>query len=423
MNAREPSLLSSLRSLPGPAWVLFLGTFLNKFGAFVVPFLTLYLRRQGFSITQAGVAIGAYGLGNLAASILGGHLADTIGRRKTIVLSMFSGALAMILLSQARSLPAIVTLTALAGLTGELYRPASSALLADLIRSDQRVTAFSAYRMAFNAGWAFGPATAGMLAEHGYFWLFAGDAATSALFGLVAFFALPQGLRANREECRWRPALTVVRRDRGFLQVLCASFLIAIVFFQMASTFGLYVTSLGFSPATYGAIISFNGVLIVLCELPLTMITRRYPARRVMAIGYGLVGLGFALNAFARTVPALISCITVFTFGEMVVMPVSSAHIAGLAPAHMRGRYMGAYSLVFASALVLAPGLGMKLLAFHPMTLWFGCGALGGVALLVISFPGKADQRIHEPAVKSGEDSEQLGREGNTGQKRLSQKR
>ena len=38
------------------------------------------------------MAIGAYGVGQLFAAISGGHLADTLGRRKTIVLSMFSVA-------------------------------------------------------------------------------------------------------------------------------------------------------------------------------------------------------------------------------------------------------------------------------------------------------------------------------------------
>ena len=197
---RAPTLLSSLRALPRPVWILFLGTFLNKFGTFVVPFLTLYLTRQGYSLASAGMAIGAYGAGHLIASLLGGHLADTIGRRKTIVLSMFSAALAMMLLSQARSLPVIIVLTALAGLTGELYRPAATALLADLVSPSERVTAFAAYRMAFNAGWAFGPATAGFLAERGYFWLFAGDAATSVLFGLVALLSLPRSVRSQQDE-------------------------------------------------------------------------------------------------------------------------------------------------------------------------------------------------------------------------------
>src|SRR5437667_2180157 len=110
MNSPHPPLMASLKALPRTAWILFLGVFLNKFGTFVVPFLTLYLTRQGYSLASAGVAIGAYGVGHLIASLLGGHLADTIGRRKTIVLSMFSAAAAMMLLSQARSLPVIIPL-------------------------------------------------------------------------------------------------------------------------------------------------------------------------------------------------------------------------------------------------------------------------------------------------------------------------
>ena len=69
----------------------------------------------------------------------------------------------------------------------------------------------------------------------------------------------------------------------------------------MSSTFGVHITSQGFSPATYGALISLNGVLVVLFELPLTTITRRFAAPRVMALGYVLIGFGFALNVWARS--------------------------------------------------------------------------------------------------------------------------
>ena len=164
MNETEASLKENLRALPRGAWILFLGTFLNKFGTFVLPFLAIYMTRMGYSTAQAGLAIAAYGIGSLCASLIGGHLADRLGRRKTIVLSMFSGAIAMLCLSQAHRLPMIVLFSGLAGLTGEIYRPASSALLADLVPAGQRVTAFAAYRMAINAGFAFGSATAGLLA-------------------------------------------------------------------------------------------------------------------------------------------------------------------------------------------------------------------------------------------------------------------
>src|ERR1051326_7950257 len=106
-DERHASLRQNLEALPRGAWILFLGTFINKFGAFVLPFLAIYMTRLGYSTAQAGLAIGAYGIGTLGACFLGGHLADRLGRRKTIVLSMFSGAVALLCLSQARGLPVI----------------------------------------------------------------------------------------------------------------------------------------------------------------------------------------------------------------------------------------------------------------------------------------------------------------------------
>jgi MFS family permease len=394
--------MTSLKALPRAAWILFLGTFLNKFGTFVIPFLVIYMTRQGYSPGEAALTMGAYGAGHFVACAIGGYLADRIGRRKTIALSMFSGAASMVLLSQATHLWSITLLAGLTGLTGELYRPASSALLADLVPAGQRVTAYAAYRMAFNAGWAFGPATAGFLAGHSFLWLFLGDALTSALFGVVALVALPHGLRNQHTESGWPEALASVVRNKRFHRVLLSSMAIALVFFQMSSTFGLHVTGLGLSSTTYGALLSWNGVLVVCFELLLTTFTQRLPARRTMAVGYVLIGAGFALNAFARTAPAFAFAMTIFTLGEMVAMPVSSAYIADLAPAHMRGRYMGMFGLTWALALVAGPSLGMMAYARSPMLLWLGCGGLGLLAAFIILGEGEPDAKglpLEEPTV------------------------
>jgi MFS family permease len=376
--------LENLRALPRGAYVLFLGTFLNKFGSFVVPFLALYMTRLGYSSKEAGMGIGAYGVGSLGAALLGGHLADRLGRRKTIVLSMFSGAAAMLCLSQVQTLPLILVVSAVVGLTGELYRPAGNALLADLVPAERRVTAYAAYRLAFNAGWAFGPATAGFLAERSYFWLFAGDAATSVLYGIVAWWALPAGLKGARTDSPLRDTLRLLREDTRLLRILCAVTLVGFMFVQAFSTMSLQITQSGFSSGTYGVMISLNGLLVVLCELPLTTITKRRPARTMMALGFVLIGIGFASNLMARTLPTLVLTTSLFTLGEMISLPIASAYVANLAPVEKRGLYMGTYSLTWSLAFICGPSLGMMLFSLNPAALWLLCGMLGLVAAAIV---------------------------------------
>ena len=385
MHNTQASLIANLRAMPRGAWILFFGTFLNKFGTFVLPFLAIYVTRLGYTTAQAGIPIAAYGVGTLAASLLGGQLADRFGRRKTIILSMFSAAGAMLLLSQARTLPELVVLSGLAGLTGELYRPASSALLADLVPAGQRVTAFAAYRVALNAGFAFGPATAGLLAQTSFAWLFVGNAITSVLFGLVAWFGLPAGLRNERAAGSLLENLQVLRNNPKFVQLLVACLVVGLVFVQVFSSMSLAITSAGFSPAVYGFVISLNGALVVLFELPIASISGRYAARRVMAIGFLLIGLGFASNVLPRTIPLLVFTTVLFTLGEMISMPVSGAYVADLAPEHQRGLYMGLYGLTWSLAFVCGPGLGLWLFSANPVMLWSLCGLLGILAAAIIS--------------------------------------
>src|SRR5204863_1330894 len=83
--AERRTMRRNIRELPAAAWVLVAGNFVNWFASFAITFLTLFLTRRGFSVPQAGVALAAYGGGELAAAGLGGHLADRIGRRTTMV--------------------------------------------------------------------------------------------------------------------------------------------------------------------------------------------------------------------------------------------------------------------------------------------------------------------------------------------------
>jgi MFS family permease len=378
------SFRDNLRALPPAAWILFGGTFINRFGTFVIPFLILYLTRIGFTSAQAGLAVGAYGIGHLVASSAGGHLADRIGRRNTIVLSMFGSAAAMLALSQARSYAAIVVLTCITGSVSELYRPASYALVGDLVGDEHRVTAFGLYRLAVNLGFAAGPATAGFLADHSFSLLFIGDAATSIVYGLIALFALPHGLRTYVKSERTGEALRAAIRDRPFIIFLLATLCITIVDFQIGSTFALHVKSAGFPSRVYGLLISTNGLLIVLFELFITQWTRRFPPRPMIALGYFLAGAGFALTGFARTIPALAATVVVWTLGEMISSPVASTYAVQLAPEQYRGRYLGLVMMMWSLGMMIGPPAGTLLFERNPNLVWTACGVLGIISAMLM---------------------------------------
>lgn len=381
---RAASLLDEIRRLPAAAWILFAGTFINRFGSFVLPFLVLYLTGEGYAPGSAGIAAGAYGVGLFAATTIGGHLADRIGRRNTIALSMFSAAAAMIALSQAKGLPLITLCSFAAGMTSELYRPASSALIADLVPQGQRVTAYAMYRLAINAGFAFGTATAGFLADRSFLLLFVGDAATSALFGVVALLFLPHGVRSAHADSGWIPALRSATSNRPFMFFLLAAVFITCVDFQMASTFALHVRDQGLSNQTYGFLVSLNGAIIILCEIWLTRVTQLASPRTVIAIGFLLQGIGFALTGVAHTAGALAATVVVWTAGEMIFAPVSGAFVADLSPEQFRGRYMGLWGLTWSIGMTLGPLFGTLIYQTSPPLVWALCGIFGVVSAGIV---------------------------------------
>jgi MFS family permease len=394
-----PTLRQNLRALPRPAWILFGGTFINRFGTFVMPFLAIYMTRQGYSPTQAGLAVSAYGGGHMFASMLGGHLADRIGRRHTIALSMFASCGSMLALSQAHTLPSILSLAFVVGLVGELYRPAATALLGDLVTPEQRVAAFGMYRFAINLGFAFGPATAGLLASRSFVYVFVGDAATSFVYGVVALLALPHGLRSSAKDEKNNEGLRSALSNRPFMAFLAATLCLTWVEFQLHSTMPLYISHLGYTPATYGLLLSINGVMIVLFELALTAWTQRLPQQPLIALGYGLTGIGVAMTGLAHATPMLALSVVVWTLGEMVYAPVTGAFVTGLAPERFRGRYMGLWHFTWSIGMLLGPLMGTAIYERSPAALWSCCLFLGAAgAGLALLKPGKAP----EPAASSG---------------------
>jgi MFS family permease len=394
-----PRLRDSFRAMPRTALILFAGTFVHRLASFVFPFLALYLTRRGLSATEAGLALAGYGVGGLIAQGTGGLLTDRIGRRNAIALSMITSALLVLLLLQARSLPAVVAIVIVYSFFAELHRPASGALIADLVPSEHRVAAFAFNRLMLNVAFAGGLALGGLLAERSFTLLFVADATSSAGFGVISLLALPHGTRTTRaQERAVGGARTAILADRGFLLVLGATLAGAIVYAQVYATFPLYVRDLGFEERIYGFLQAENGLLVGVFELGVTTIAMRYPRTRMIALGIVLTGLGFGGFAVLRSVAGMAFAVGVWSLGEMFDSASTAAYTADRAPAHLRGRYQGAVGVTYGLAFTLAPIAGAALYETSPRAVWIACLVLGLVGTVLAI----AAERHPAPALRPG---------------------
>src|SRR4051794_19622983 len=113
---RRSSLRHDVRRLPRAVWIVAGGSFLNRLGGFVVPFLVLYLVHGGYSAADAAVAVSAYALGKIVAGPVGGALTDRVGARRTTVLSMAASGVLTLALPLVHGLGPVVALAAAIGL-------------------------------------------------------------------------------------------------------------------------------------------------------------------------------------------------------------------------------------------------------------------------------------------------------------------
>jgi MFS family permease len=390
-----PSWWSSrVGGLPGPFWALWSGSLVNRLGQFVLPFLALFLTHErGYSVARTGAVLTAMGFGSFLSQPLGGMLADRIGRRRTMASGCAAAAATMVALGAAQGLPALCITAFLFGVSADIYRPASSAAIADLVAPELRARAFALMFWSFNLGFAFATLLGGYLADKSYWLLFAGDAATSLAFAVVVLRLVPETMPDRSRDSTG--SFKEVLADRLMVALVVGIVLGAIAYMQAFYTLPLAVGRDGLGTGGYGVIIALNGVLIVALQpVFLGPLGRRKRGPVLLASGV-IIGLGLWLTALADTVPVHMAAVTIWTLGEIIAAGQLAALVASLAPPYLRGRYMGVYGMSYGISAFVAPAVGTQLLAhFGEGTLWTFClvsSAVSGVVMLLVS--NAADRR------------------------------
>jgi MFS family permease len=368
--------------LPATFWWLWVGTLVNALASFVGPFLALYLTRRGLPPAVAGSAVGLIGAGTVVAGPLGGALADHVGRRATILLSLVLTAATTVWIALAGSPWLLAAGVAALGLVSNMYRPAAQALVADVVPAHDRARAFGLSYWAVNLGFAVSLVLGGAIADRSFTALFLADAATTVLFALVVFRRIPETRPPEAAAAAAREpvlrGLAVAVRDRRFVAFLVLHVLYAGVLLQFLATAPIDMAAHGVPPARFGWIMAVNGIVIALLQPFSARLVAGMDRARVLAAAAVLTGGGWGLFAVFHTPLLYALAVAILTLGEIAYTPVATALVADLSPVEQRGRYQGAFALGWGLAMALGPVLGALVLdAWGGTALWGGCAVVG----------------------------------------------
>ena len=361
--------INNFRGFRREVWILAIITFINRAGTMVLPFLSKYMREDlHFSYNQIGTVMVSFGVGSMIGSWLGGKLSDKIGFYKVMIFSLLSSGSLFFVIQYVKSFEGMCLAMFGIMILADMFRPAMFVSLNTYAKPENRTRAFTLVRLAVNLGFAAGPALGGLIilgiGYKGLFWV----DGTSCIISILIFRLL---VKEKKKEVTDRHLENIEQprsafKDIPFLLFLFSSFTTAFVFFQLFTTLPLYHKEwYGLTEVHTGLLMSFNGFMIFLLEMPIVGYVERKNIQKIKVIIWGAVfmAVSFFVLLINIWVGILMVSIIIMTLGEMFCFPFSTSIAMGRAPKGHEGKYMGLYTMTFSLAHILSAKTGMGIIA------------------------------------------------------------
>ena len=378
--------------LPKEVWYLSIALFINRSGAMVLAFMTLYLTEEiGFGESGAGRMMSIYGVGAIVGNYLGGRFTNWAGSvRLQIILLLISGPM-YLLIPLSRNWQEIGISIFLLSLFAEAVRPPNATAIAQFTPKELQPRAYALQRMAVNLGVSIGPVVGGYLSSWNFFSIFVVDAATTwvgaaFLFYFFGFGRFAKTLTAEQKQAvqeNIKSKTTSPLKDANFMILLGLLLATGIVFFQFHGMYPLYVRDhFGLDKSSLGKLYAVNTVIIVFFEMLLIDFIRDWNKIKIVGVGCFLSCFGFGMMPFSSAVSFCVLSMVILTIGEMLSFPVCSGWIGQRSERGDRAMYMGWYTMNYSIAAILGPAIGGEVYAYNKELFWYI--SLGiGVAVLI----------------------------------------
>ena len=332
----------------------------------VLLFTSLYLTKElNFSIAQAGLIMSIYGIGSIIGSYLGGWLTDRINFFYLLVLSQIFSGLILLLMIFGKTALEISAIIFFYALVSDVFRPANSTAIATYSNPENRTRSFSLVRLAVNLGFSFGPAIGGLVALHlGYYWLFLIDAFTSIGAGIMLFFVLPKtnSLHQDRKAEPLKIKSPSAYKDKEYLKFIFFVAIYGIVFFQIFASVPQYFSrECGYHEDLIGLLLAFNGLLVVLIEMPIVgILEKKNQTFKFIIWGVWCLPLCFLFLLFGKGMLIWAVVYTVvITLSEIFAMPFMMNYALSKPSKERQGQYSALYSIAYGIANIAAPSVGL----------------------------------------------------------------